>query len=54
MNSIALKGMPCAAVLAVPLTASAEVEVRTCDHTDVSIAAHRARFGLNAPVPSGS
>ncbi len=31
-----------------------EVEVRTRDHTDVTIAAHSARFGLNNPAPSGS
>jgi len=30
-----------------------EVEVRTRDHTDVSIRAHRARFGLNTPSTSG-
>jgi hypothetical protein len=31
-----------------------EVEVRTRDHTDVSIGAHRVRFGLNSPSTSGS
>lgn len=31
-----------------------ELDVRTRDHTDVSIAAHRASFGLNVPAAAGS